>query len=320
MGTSDRCSAVHGGAGGPRTSFRRPAARARSRAQGSDVSRWAFLAVLAVLCLNIAASAASAGGFGNAMPRSFNRLVIAYDNSGSRVGLLEQSWEEVEKLLARFRLQPTAELIIVAINNQPVVIFDGAAGDLARAKQAFMRLKRAAPGSGTDIMTGMSLAAHELNRTRTQPARKLLWVFSDMHVDQPRDASGMIVKVYSTPEEFDWSVLRGVEGRVFYIDPGRDKRGRETGKNLVWWERFLRSKGLNWELYTPVQVKGLVGHIQPPAVPRVHAGLTPTARKVMTYGACLVVAVVVLGIAGIVILASWSNRRRAALGTQGGGR
>lgn len=172
---------------------------------------------------------------------TFNRMCLIFDRSGSMIAKLDPAWEKVAGLARRYRLQPEDELVVVALDDDPTKIYDGPAGALVRGGNRVLNLlRKIAPSRGTDVITAIEICADELHRD-ARPSRLLLWSFSDLYVDDsPR-------RRFRRAEAFDWSLLRNVEARFYYVDSGKG------GAHIRGWRRLLRDRGVDAALLDPLQ-------------------------------------------------------------------
>lgn len=170
-----------------------------------------------------------------------NRACVIFDRSGSMIDVLDAAWQRVAVLARHHRVQPDDEMIMIALDAAPSKVYDGPAGLLAgRGRAVLNQLRVTAPARGTDVITAIELCADELNRDRAA-SRQILWVFSDLHIDD-----GPTTR-FRRPADYDWTALRGVEARFFYVDPG------PGGAHIRAWRQVFRAHGINAVLLDPLR-------------------------------------------------------------------
>lgn len=169
------------------------------------------------------------------------RIVIVFDHSGSVEENLELAWQQIYRMIRKFRAEgPKDEIFLISLDDRPELIFQGTGDQIRQAREAFATLKDKSAGWGTDVAGAMGLARYALERPplpgKAEPALKAVVVFSDLHVDQPKDGRRFV-----EPEAMDWSAFRDVQVEFYYVEPEQELR----------WRPLVTAAGVKASFFTP---------------------------------------------------------------------
>jgi len=133
------------------------------------------------------------------------------------------------KIVARFvrenALSGGASIHLIKMDREPEQIDYFPAQKLldGSAQETLKRLTYTTKEDGTDVVTALEKARDKLNKGgKPASARRILLVFSDMHVDA---ATTPTLRKFRSLSEFDWASLKGVECHFYFVD---SKSGLDT--------------------------------------------------------------------------------------------
>ena len=184
------------------------------------------------------------------------RLCVVFDRSGSFRDQLETAWDKLLRIARKFRLRPTDEIVVVALDHDPVKVLDRTGASLLqRGSEALNELRRVSPLEGSDPVQALQICLDELLRDDHR-ARRVLVGLSDLHVDPcrapPKQASisgqQCSKRRYKQPEELDWNDLKGasVTLRLYFVDDRAD-----NGAHIERWRSLIRKHGVEGTVLGP---------------------------------------------------------------------
>lgn len=199
-------------------------------------SFWLMLGAVGVVCIVAMplspAVVASARGA---------RVVLVFDVSGSFKKYHEQAWARIDQDLKRLRRTASDELVLVKLDGQPEIVFDGKMEQIKKARARFAELGTLSTGCCTDVVGALNLAAFRLTQAPL-PARKEIWLVSDL-VHEPKG------RPVPLPEEaVDWNGLKDAAIRVYFIPPAQ----------AMTWRGIFEKHGVAAEFFNPAQSEEII--------------------------------------------------------------
>lgn len=166
---------------------------------------------------------------------AYNRVVLVVDTSCSMRERFETALAKTAEALPRLARYPEDELMVVALNGAPDVVWEGRARALRRPRadggtaweEILDKLSKADRGH-TDIVNGMGVIATLLAR-QPPPSVQYVLVWSDMVHDPPPGGPG-----FDIARDVPW---RRLEGNVLYLV------GLATSE-MAAWQDALAERGL----------------------------------------------------------------------------
>ncbi len=178
-----------------------------------------WLPLLTLMTLSIFPAPATAGRKDD----SFNRVVVVVDTSGSvRDGFFEGSLTKVTDALPMISRYHEDELVVIGLNGEPSIVWDGHATDLERGADGeptqawddMLAGLRAQDSSHTDITSTMALVEYALTRHPTAEAQYVI-VFSDMLHEAGRHGP-----TFDIEDDMPWDALRGASLHLVGVHDG----------------------------------------------------------------------------------------------------
>ena len=189
--------------------------------------------LITLIALTLFPSSAWAGRGDDA----FNRVIVVVDTSGSvRDGFFESSLTKVTDALPMIARYREDELLVIGLNGEPSIVWDGHATDLDRSpngdpSQAWDTMidgLRAQDRSRTNITTTMDLVEYALNRHPTADQQYVI-VFSDMVHEAGRGGPAFDIE-----QDMPWDALAGASLHIVGVQDDL----------AATWDRALTDHGL----------------------------------------------------------------------------
>lgn len=157
------------------------------------------------------------------------RIAVVLDESAS----FQQNLPTAQAIVARYirenAVAGESEVYLFAMDREPrqLEYYPAEAMLDARSNEVLEKMKATHPLNGTDVVGALRLALEKLHKdTGVQPGKRVLLVFSDLHVDQSTPPAK---ELFEPLEAFAWAELQDVESHFYFVA----QKNEEIVSNLL---------------------------------------------------------------------------------------